>query len=200
MLANIYLHVLDERWKQEYSRLGKLTRYADDFVIVCSTRSEAERALQAIKEVLVGLKLKLHPTKSKIVEMKREGFEFLGFHFQKVKARKSGKLIPFTQPGQKAMKRVRSRMREETARKTLRFSIEAMVAKLNPIIRGWRNYFRVGNSTKKLQDLDRYVRQRLARWVRGRLKGKLGLGELEAWMRENGIEHFYKAGISGARA
>ena len=75
-----------------------------------------------------------------------------------------------------------------------------MVAKLNPIIRGWRNYFRIGNATKKLQDLDRYVRQRLSRWVRGRLKGKLAVEKLDAWMRENGIEHFYKTGISVRRA
>jgi RNA-directed DNA polymerase len=197
LLANIYLHVLDEKWQKSYSNLGKLTRYADDFVIICKSKTEAERAKQAVEEVLQELKLKLHPTKSKIVEMKTEGFEFLGFHFQKVKSRKAGYLIPLMQPGPKAMNRVRKRIREETERRTLRFSIKEMVGKLNPIIRGWRNYFKIGNSTKKLQDLDRYVRNRILQWVRARLKGKVE--DIDSWIRENGIAYFYGKGC-GLRA
>ena len=139
----------------------------------------------------------MHPTKSKIVEMRTEGFEFLGFHFQKVKSRNARKLFPFMQPGPKAMNRVRKHIREETERRTLRFSIKEMVRKLNPIIRGWRNYFQIGNATKKLQDLDRYVRNRILQWVRARLKGKVE--DIDVWMRKNGIAYFYRKGRCGRR-
>ena len=101
------------------------------------------------------LKLTLHPTKTRIVEMQHEGFEFLGVHGKKVRARKRGRLVPLMWPGQKALKAVRSQMRRETLRRSLRGSLAALVAKLNPRIRGWRHYFRVGNSTQQLQALDR---------------------------------------------
>ena len=75
--------------------LGTLYRYADDFVILCRTRQDAVRALEAIKWVMARLKLTLHPTKTRIVDMGEEGFDFLGFHFHKLKSKKSGKLLPY---------------------------------------------------------------------------------------------------------
>lgn len=81
LLANIYLHVLDMYWAEKYACLGKLIRYADDFVILCRTRQEAETALQRVKQIVAILKLTLHPTKTRIVNMGQEGFDFLGFHF-----------------------------------------------------------------------------------------------------------------------
>jgi RNA-directed DNA polymerase len=155
VLANIYLHVLDMYWAQQYRSLGHLTRYADDMLIVCRTRRAAEQALHAVIQVLQRLKLTVPPTKTRIVDMKSAGFEFLGFHFHKGRARRSGTLIPLMWPGQKAMKAVRSHIREQTERRGLKETLATIVANLNPIIRGWRNYFRVGNSTKKFQDLDR---------------------------------------------
>jgi RNA-directed DNA polymerase len=199
LLANIYLHVLDMYWAQQYSLLGHLTRYADDMVIVSHTRSEAEQALQAVTQILQKLKLTVHPTKTGIVDVKRAGFEFLGFHFHKGRARKSGKLIPLMWPGQKAMQAIRSHIREQTERRGLRGTIAAMVAKLNLIIRGWRNYFRVGNSTKKFQDLDRYVRQRVVQWLRARLKRGTPPEQLQALYSTSGLEGFSARGRCGTR-
>jgi RNA-directed DNA polymerase len=199
LLANVYLQVLDMYWAQQYSSLGHLTRYADDMVIVSRTRSEAEQALQAGTQILQKLKLTVHPTKTGIVDVKRAGFEFLGFHFHKGRARKSGKLIPLMWPGQKAMKAIRSHIREQTERRGLRGSIAAMVAKLNLIIRGWRNYFRVGNSTKKFQDLDRYVRQRMVQWLRARLKRGTPPEQLQALYSTSGLEYFSARGRCGTR-
>ena len=124
-------------------------------VMVSRTRSEAEPALQAVTQIVQTRKLTVHPTKTGIVDVKRAGFEFIGFHFHKGRARKSGKLIPLRWPGQKAMQAIRSHMREQTERRGLRGSLAAMVATLNRIIRGWRHDCRVGNSTKQCQDLDR---------------------------------------------
>jgi RNA-directed DNA polymerase len=199
LLANIYLHVLDMYWAQQYSSLGHLTRYADDMVIVSRTRSEAEQALQAVMRILQKLKLTVHPTKTGLVDVKRAGFEFLGFHFHKGRARKSGKLIPLMWPGPKAMKAIRSHIREQTERRGLRGSIAAIVAKLNLIIRGWRNYFRVGNSTKKFQDLDRYVRQRMVQWLRARLKRGTPPEQLQALYSTSGLEYFSARGRCGTR-
>jgi RNA-directed DNA polymerase len=139
VLANISLHVLDMYWAQQYCSLGHLTRYADDMLIVCRTRGAAEQALHAVTQVLQRLKLTVHLTKTRIVDMKSAGFEFLGFHLHKGRARRSGKLIPLMWPGQKAMQAVRRHIREQTERRGLKETLTAIVAKLNPIIRGWRN-------------------------------------------------------------
>jgi hypothetical protein len=144
------------------------------------------------------LKLTLHPTKTRIVEMQHEGFEFLGFHFKKVRARKSGRLVPLMWPGQQALKAVRSQIRSETRRRSLSGSLAALVAKLNPIIRGWRHYFRVGNSTQQLQALDRYVRRRLLKWGLAR-KQRAVVRDPRAWLRQRGLEYFYLPGICGGR-
>jgi len=197
LLANIYLHVLDMYWKERYASLGKLTRYADDFVIVCRTRLQAERALAGVKEVLAILKLSLHPTKTRIVEMKDEGFEFLGFHFRKVRARRSGKLMPLMWPARKAMTRVRSQIREQTERRGLRYPLSVMVAKLNPVVRGWRNYYRVGNSTRQFQALDWYLKMRLVKWLKARFKRKAAQ-DCAALLEGSGLAYFYHPGICGA--
>ena len=197
LLANIYLHVLDMYWAERYAMLGKLYRYADDFVIVCRTRQDAVRALEAIKWVMARLKLTLHPTKTRIVDMGEEGFDFLGFHFHKLKSKKSGKLLPYIWPSQKAIKAVREKIRQITARKRLSNPLEEVVKYLNRVIRGWRNYFRIGNSTKKFQDLDRYVWERLRRWVRW-IKGARGRWNEKAFstlMARSGLEYFFRAGM-----
>lgn len=203
LLANIYLHVLDMYWAERYasSSLGRLFRYADDFVIVCRTKREADRALQVVRQVMTRLKLTLHPTKTRIVDMGREGFDFLGFHFHKLKSKQSNKLLPYIWPSQQAMEAVRARIRQITTRKRLSNPVEEVVKYLNKVIRGWRNYFRIGNSTKKLQEQDRYVRQRLQQFIRS---GKGGRGRwdeksFEALLAHSGLEAFYVPGACGTR-
>ena len=201
LLANIYLHVLDMYWAGRYAALGKLIRYADDFVIICRTKREAHEALQAVRQVMTKLKLTLHPTKTRIVDMGKEGFDFLGFHFHKMKSKRTHTLLPYTWPGQKAMKAVREKIHEITARKRLSNPLEDVIHFLNRVIRGWRNYFRIGNSTRKLQQLDRYVRSRIQQWVRSR-KGSRGRWDELAFERllvQSGLEYFYQSGRCGTR-
>lgn len=88
LVANVYLHVLDMFWAERFSSLGKLVRYADDFVIICRTKQDAETAMQKVAQVMELLKLMLHPTKTRVVDMGQDGFDFLGFHFHKKKSRK----------------------------------------------------------------------------------------------------------------
>jgi group II intron reverse transcriptase/maturase len=201
LLANIYLHVLDMYWAERYAHLGKLVRYADDFVIICRTQREAQEALQKVKQIMTRLKLTLHPTKTRIVDMGQEGFDFLGFHYHKMKTKKTHKLMPYIWPGQKAMKAVRRKIHEITMRITLSNPLEEVIRYLNMIIRGWRNYFRIGNSTTKFQELDLYVRQRLRQWVRTQKGSRAHWNErgFELLIAHSGLEYFYRSGICDVR-
>jgi len=201
LLANVYLHVLDMFWTERYALLGKLYRYCDDFVIVCRTKRDAQQALQTVQQIMSRLKLTLHFTKTRIVDMGQEGFDFLGFHFHKLKSKKTNKLLPYIWPSQKAMKAVREKIRQITTRKRLSNPIEEVIRFLNMVIRGWRNYFRIGNSTKKYQDLDRYVGERLRRWVRSQ-KGTRGQWNERAFntlMDRCGLEYFFSTGRCASR-
>jgi RNA-directed DNA polymerase len=200
LMANIYLHVLDTYWTEQYSQLGTLCRYADDFVIVCRTKKEAERALETVRWIMGKLKLTLHPIKTHLVDLGREGFEFLGFHFHKRMVRKTGKLLPYFWPGQKAMKAVRSKIRQIAGYSRKRLPMERIVGELNPVVRGWRNYFSVGNSTKQLKALDHYLWLRTRRSYLAHHQGTRGRSKsafFPSWFARSGVEHFYLPGLCG---
>lgn len=201
LLANIYLHVLDMYWAERYSSLGKLIRYADDFVIICRTKQDAETALQRVKQIMGILKLTLHPTKTRVVDMGQDGFDFLGFHFHKKKSRKSNKLLPYNWPAPRAMKAVRSKIHTITERKKLSNPLAEVIKFLNRVIRGWRNYFRIGNCTLKFQQLDRYVRWRLEQWARSK-QGSRGHWNEHVFrdrLLQHGLEYFYLPGVCAVR-
>ena len=200
LMANIYLHVLDTYWTERYSQLGTLCRYADDFVIVCRSKKEAKRALEMVRWIMGKLKLTLHSTKTHLVDLGREGFEFLGFHFHKRMVRKTGKLLPYFWPGQKAMKAVRSKIRQIAGYSRKRLPMERIVSELNPVVRGWRNYFSVGNSTKQLQALDHYLWLRTRRSFLSHHQGTRGRSKsafFPSWFARSGVEHFYLPGLCG---
>jgi len=174
---------------------------ATRLVIVCRTRQDAQQAVQALKDIMARLRLSLHPAKTRIVDMGREGFDFLGFHFHKLIARRTHKLLPYLWPAQKAMQAIRNKIRDYTTRKRLSNPLTEVVKFLNRVIRGWRNYFQIGHSTRKLQQLDRYVRVRLRLWLRSR-KGSRGHWDeraCEALIAGSGLEYFYISGRCGAR-
>ena len=197
LLANIYLHVLDMFWAERYSSLGKLVRYADDFVIICHTKHDAENALQKVAQVMELLKLSLHPTKTRVVHMGQDGFDFLGFHFHKKKSRKSGKLLPYIWASPKSMMNIRRKIYFITERKRLSNTPDEVIKFLNMVIRGWRNYFRIGNCALKFQQLDRYVRYRLEQWVRAKIGSRGQWNEIafRALITQHGLEYFYRTGI-----
>ena len=201
LLANIYLHVLDMYWAERYSSLGKLYRYADDFVIVCRTRQEAETALQTVKQIMAILILTLHPTKTRVVDMGQDGFDFLGFHFHKKKSMKSSKLLPYNWPAPKAMKAVRSKIHLITERRRLSNPLSEVIKFLNRVIRGWRNYFRIGNCTLKFQQLDRFVRYRLEQWLQSKQgsRGHWNERAFRALLTQHGLEYFYLPGVCAVK-
>jgi len=179
VLCNVYLHRLDRCWAER--GCGELVRYADDLVVLCRTRREAEAALAALRSVLAELGLELKQAKTRIVHLREggEGLDFLGFHHRHV--RMTGprrRHIHFLArwPSREAMGRARERIREITDRKRLRLPVEAIVQDLNRFLRGWGRYFRYGNSTWHFTRISNYAVQRLALFVAKRHKRTRGYG------------------------
>ncbi|WP_245975936.1 group II intron reverse transcriptase/maturase [Paenibacillus prosopidis] len=170
LLANIYLNYLDLLWERHGKPLGELTRYADDFVVVCKTRKDAMRAYELIRTIMERLELTLHPTKTRIVGLwtGEEGFDFLGMHHRKTKAETSQARVYYTTQQwltQKAETRIREVVKERLAPPSMRkCSFAEHVAWLNPKIQGWRNYYYTAYSQRKLAKLDWYILQRFTRW------------------------------------
>ena len=164
LLANIALHVLDRAWRDEGRRLGVLVRYADDLVVLCATREQAEKARELVAAVLKTLGLRLSPEKTRIVQLAggAEGFDFLGFHHRMGKSRKDGRFYLLKWPSARAMAQIRAKIRERTDRRRARLPLEWAVENVNHVVRGWGNYFRYGNSAAKFSAIDSYVNERLA--------------------------------------
>jgi len=170
LLSNIYLHAFDRAFTALGT--GTLVRYADDWLVLARTEREAKAALRMAREILAGLGLELHPEKTRIVDLRegREGFDFLGCHFR---ARVSGRLLErgirryylHRWPSQRAMRRIRGRVRDLTDRRRragMR-DIREVIADLNPVLHGWGNYFCTGNAADKFIEIDRHVAWRLKR-------------------------------------
>jgi group II intron reverse transcriptase/maturase len=173
MLCNVYLHRLDRRWKTARDG-GVLVRYADDLLVLCRTRQQADRALAALTGYLAELGLALKPAKTRIVHLTEggEGFDFLGFHHRLVRARRSRRHVTFLArwPSRTAMQHARDRIRELTARSRLAVPVERVVQDLNAFLRGWSGYFRYGNSARPFDAIRAHALHRLARFVANRHK------------------------------
>jgi RNA-directed DNA polymerase len=166
LLANVVLHELDRLWEDHSRQLGQLVRYADDFVIVCRTEDAAREGLRRVREILTDLGLTLHPDKTRVVDVRdgQHGFDFLGFHHQKVESwRWRGKRYLHQWPNRRATQRVRARINALTApRSRLKEPVRSIVTELNRVLHGWGAYFRVGNAGQTFRHLDEYVRERLS--------------------------------------
>jgi len=203
LLSNIYLHVLDEMWTRHSAPLGMLVRYADDFVVMCATRKACEEAEQRIREILARLGLELHPDKTRRVELYdgKEGFDFLGCHLHK---RLSGRIwerehkrLYFLHrwPSDRAMKRIRQRVKDLTPRGRCHADLRDIIQQLNPVLRGWGQYFRSGNANERFNQLDSHVYQRLRRLRIERQGRNLRAGQAKRWTRD----YFWHLGLHRLR-
>jgi RNA-directed DNA polymerase len=190
LLANIYLHVLDTALTRR--NVGELVRYADDGVVLCRSAAQAEHALDVVGEILNGLGLRLHLDKTKVVDLRegREGLDFLGCHFR---VRMSGRLWEHKRivryylhrwPSQRAMKRLRDKVRARTGRNRTGADIRDVIADLNPVLRGWGNYFRTGNAANKFRQIDWYVIGRLRGLMIKKRGRNLRPGQVNQWTEQ----------------
>jgi len=166
-------------------------------VILCRMRDEAETALDLVGEILTDLGLELHPDKTRIVNLRegREGFDFLGCHFH---ARVSGRLLErgirryylHRWPSARSMKRVRAKVKALTGRnRNGAKDVRVLIRDLNPVLRGWGTYFRTGNAAAKFRQIDRYVVDRLRRFLVQRQGRNLRPGQTVRWTEDwlNGL-------------
>jgi hypothetical protein len=204
LLSNIYLHVLDTVWTKRCAHLGTLVRYADDFIVLCSTARACEEAEARVGKVLVRLGLQLHPDKTRRVDLSwgKQGFDFLGCHLRKRMSgpiwEKAGKRVYFLQrwPSPRSMKRMRQRVKELTGRNRSGVrDIRVVIDDLNPVLRGWGNYFRTGNAARKFNQIDSHVWRRLHDFMVKRKGRNLRAGAAPQWDRD----FFWRLGLHRLR-
>jgi RNA-directed DNA polymerase len=184
LLANLYLNPLDHLLSQ--AGLAAV-RYADDFVILCRSRADADRALALVQNWVAENGLTLHPTKTRIVDARTEGFDFLGYTF-----RESLRL-----PRKKSLAKIKDTVRAKTPRNSGR-SLKCTIQGLNRTLRGWFNYFRHCH-WNVFSGLDGWLRMRLRSILRKRA-GRRGRGrglDHNRWPNEYfadlGLYSLYKA-------
>ena len=160
LLSNIYLDPLNHLMEQ---RGYQMVRYADDLVVLCPSREEAESALATLADWVKSAGLTLHPEKTRVVSVDNEGFEFLGYRFVR------STRWPRDKSKQKLRDLVRSRTRRTDGR-----SLEAIVTDVNRTLKGWFEYFKHAHRWA-LRDADGWVRMRLRSILRRR-HGRRGRG------------------------
>ncbi len=192
LLANIYLHRLDLVWERRCMQLGTLVRYADDFVVLTRSPEALAEAERRVRSILDRLRLQLHPDKTRTLTLTQgqAGFEFLGHSLRK---RVSGKLLErgyrryYLQrwPSPHSMRRVRRRVHELTdPRASGVQDVRVLIERLNPVLRGWGEYFRSGNAATKFLSIDRYVSERLRRFMVRRAGRNLRADRAAQWTEE----------------
>lgn len=167
LLANIYLNVLDKVWKMkkvEERWKARLIRYADDCVV--PGQGNTERVLKGIRTVLGHLGLSLNEAKTRVVDARKESFNFLGFTIQVKKSIKTGKRFPLIRPSKEALAEIKAEIKALTCRKTLHLPKEVVIKKLNEVVRGWAGYFYYKNCSRDLSTIKRFLDERVRIYLR----------------------------------
>jgi RNA-directed DNA polymerase len=194
LLANIYLHVLDEVWeKRGYSRREgpnvQLVRYADDLVLL--TDRDAEWALERLQEILARLELELNESKSRVVDAERETFDFLGFTYRRVTNPRTGKRATLFSPSKKAQKRLREKVKN-ILNPSHPITLDEYIQRTNQVVRGWVNYFRIGNASRVFQNMRHHVEVKMRRVLQSKAR-RYGRG----WRRYDYAYLYHRLGLYG---
>src|SRR3989338_10088270 len=158
LLANIYMHEMDKEITATAN--VQLVRYADDFVIMCKTKWSAEQAMAQVKDILDKLKLNLNEEKTRLIDVKKTTFEFLGFVF----SFNSKNSRIYLKPREKSLKKFKDKIKAATGKK-IPIEPKEMVGRLNSIIRGWGNYFKIGQVKVVFRELDIWIRMRCRMFI-----------------------------------
>ena len=189
LLSNIYLDYLDTVWERQCAKVGVLIRYADDFVVMCEGPEQVQEAERRVGLIFERLKLTLHPEKTRKVDLSwgREGFNFLGWYLRKCmsgRLKEQGKVRYFLHrwPSVRSMNRVRQKVKDLTGsnRNGVK-DVRVLIDDLNPVLRGWGNYFRTGNSATKFGLVDKHVEKRLRKFLIRRQGRNLRAGQVTRW-------------------
>jgi len=171
LLANIYLDQIDKGWKP-LNKFARLIRYADDVLIL--TRYGTEKVFGRLQRLTASLKLRLNQKKTRIVDAEKESFDFLGYSFKRAPNRGKTKMATYFWPSQKAERSVKEKIRKIT-NPARPIKTEWIIKELNPVLRGWANYFKIANSSKKFGKIRLYAAKKVRKFMRRR-RGKSGYG------------------------
>jgi group II intron reverse transcriptase/maturase len=164
LLANLYLNDLDHAVNEQCEQKPTMVRYADDFLILCKPGQGA--GLQTrLQRWLEARKLKLNEAKTRLVDTRKEGIEFLGFSVAWRQGLKSQRWYPHVEPSAKSQAKLRDKVRAVLEVRTRNQAAVAVVRKVNQITRGWAGAFHYGNSTHVFGQQQTFVRNRLRRWL-----------------------------------
>jgi len=220
LLANVALSVLDEHFTRKWEALGpawtrakhrreglpayRLVRYADDFVVmVGGTRADAEALWDEVNSALAPTGLRLSEDKTRICHLD-EGFDFLGWRIQRRRKRgHGGKRMVYTYPSKKALASVKGKVRSLTRRHKHR-TLADLLRAVNPLLRGWCNYFRHGVSARTFAYVDNFAWWRTVGWIRKRHAGlnwgTLRRRHLPGWeIRDGAVEMFRPQAVAITR-
>jgi RNA-directed DNA polymerase len=173
LLANVYLNPLDHGVNEKCMGKARMVRYADDFVIVCKPGRTRE-VLERTTRWLAAKGLKLNEAKTRLVDIRQEGINFLGFNLTWRKSLKHRRYL-HVEPNQKSRQSLREHLGRILNHWTAWKSIREVVREANQVLRGWAGYFHYRNSTSVMSGMKRYSRERLRRWIWRKHACKRGL-------------------------
>lgn len=176
LLSNLYMRRLILGWKvlgYERSLQARVVNYADDLVICCRS-GRATEALMALRGIVQKLRLSLNEDKTRIRKLPEESVEFLGYTIGRCYRPKTGSAYVGTRPSRKSQQRVCRAISELTSRRWLPMEAERLVERLNRLLVGWSNYFRLGSVSKSYRAVELHTSHRLRRWLckKHKLSGK----------------------------
>jgi len=167
LLANVYLHQFDRRWRAEGGerRLqARLIRYADDFVMLCKRSGEEVRTVVA--DHLQALGLALNPAKTRVVDGRREAFTFLGFTVRWARSARTGGWHALIRPSAAARQRLRDKVRGLTDRTRASLPTPVVIAEVNDVVQGWAGHFYFQHCMRDFRTLRRFVEERVRTYLR----------------------------------
>jgi RNA-directed DNA polymerase len=163
LLANIYLHPLDEGVNDQCRQKPRMIRYADDLVILCRP-GEGGGMKERLARWLQSRGLALNETKTRVLRSCASGFEFLGFSFRWQPSKKGTPYV-HTEPSPAAEQALRNRVRELTRRPTTWRATDEVVREINQVTRGWSNYFALAHHHRSFRQMNHFIAQRLRQWL-----------------------------------
>lgn len=191
LLANLYLNELDHAVNEKCELKPKMIRYADDLVILCR-KGQAEGLKERLSRYLGQKGLELNQDKTRIIDSKKESLEFLGFRINWRKNAVSGKNYPHTEPSPKATQKLREKVGTILNHWTLHYEVEEAISKVNEIVRGWSEYYHYMHSSRIFAGIQRWLEDRLNRWLWRKHKCKRGLWKNEMSKKVGGQYKLYR--------
>lgn len=199
LASNLYLNSLDHGVNGQPEMDAKLVRYADDFVLLCRP-GDGSALFARLKVYLARKGLRLNETKTRVIDVRRDSFRFLGFEVSWRKSRTTGKCYPHVEPSRKARQKLRDAVRGELNHWTTGRSCAESIRLVNRIVQGWGQYYHYGNCVRVFVCQQDWLRGRLRKWLwkkydrtlgyytfftNERLQGQYGLATLPAHAPRN---------------